>query len=178
VYLNLSLIILFCQVSTSLCFGQEINSQLFDNLYEVSDSLYRSEQPSKKGMIHLESIGINTVLNLRKRTTDKKEASNTKLVLLCIPINAWKMNQDDLMLALKSIQSAKKPIVVHCLHGADRTGVVIAAYRMIFENLSKEKAIEEFLDPQFGFHAKWFPKMIELLQNLDVSQAKKALKIN
>lgn len=150
----------------------------FDNLYKVSDELYRSEQPDSKGMVELQKTGIATVLNLRKRRNDNHEGKGTDLVLSHIPINTWKMTYEDVVNSLKVINQAKKPVLVHCLHGSDRTGVVVAAYRMAFQNWKKEDAIHEFREAQFGFHENWFPDLLQLVQDLDVAQLKKNIGLN
>ena len=38
---------------------------------------------------------------------------------------------------------AKRPVFVHCKHGADRTGTMVAFYRILFEGWSKDEAIRE-----------------------------------
>ena len=44
---------------------------------------------------------------------------------------------------MKILRDAPKPILVHCQHGSDRTGAVIALYRILFQNMSKVEAIKE-----------------------------------
>jgi protein tyrosine/serine phosphatase len=45
------------------------------------------------------------------------------------------------------------PILVHCQHGADRTGTMVAAYRIFIQGWNPEEAIREL--PHFGFHPIW-----------------------
>ena len=167
--------IVCCHFLFSQEIAQKIEAENFDNLYKISPHLYRSEQPSKKGMKELEKLGVVTVLNLRNRTNDKHEAKSTSLQLQRVAINAWKMDNGELLEALKIIKNTDAPVVVHCLHGSDRTGVVIAAYRIVFQNWSKDDAIKEFLEPKFGFHAKWFQNLKQLLLDLDENAIKKEL---
>ncbi|MBI1221169.1 MAG: protein tyrosine phosphatase [Bacteroidetes bacterium] len=154
----------------------KIERQGFHNLYKVSNELYRSEQPDRSGMQELEKLGVASVLNLRNRVDDHKRARNTSLVLMRVRINAWTMYYEDVLQSLKLFQSAKKPVLVHCLHGSDRTGVVIAAYRMVYQDWSREDAIKEFTEKQFGYHKDWFPRLLDLLENLDVARLKQDLK--
>jgi protein-tyrosine phosphatase len=70
------------------------------------------------------------------------------------------------------LENSKKPALVHCLHGSDRTGAVVAAYRMTYENWSKEDAIAEFKEERFGYHEKWFPTILEVLQSIDIDSLK------
>jgi protein tyrosine/serine phosphatase len=77
--------------------------------------------------------------------------------------------------ALKAINNAEKPVLVHCWHGSDRTGVVVAAYRIVFENWTKEAAISEFRNSDFGYHENWYPNLIDLLENLNTEDIRKQL---
>lgn len=153
--------------------AQKIELTHFKNLYKINDSLYRSEQPSKAGMKQLETLGIKTVLNFRNHHNDKDEVAKTNLIVERIPLNTNKIAYADIVQTLKIIKQSKKPILIHCLHGSDRTGCMIAAYKMVYNNYTKEEAIAELTDAQFGYHQKWFPNIIQLLNDLDVQQLKK-----
>tara|TARA_B100000780_G_scaffold207610_1_gene147907 strand:- start:928 stop:1164 length:237 start_codon:yes stop_codon:yes gene_type:complete len=78
---------------------------------------------------------------------------------------------------LKVVKQAENPILIHCWHGSDRARVITAAYRIIFENWSKEQAIEELRKPEFGYHEKCYPNLINLLTNLDVQKIRNELGI-
>ncbi len=155
--------------------AQKMEVAHFKNLYKINDSLYRSEQPTKSGMKELETLGIITVLNFRNHHNDKDEVCKTNLIVERIILNTNKISYADIVQSLKIIQHSKKPILIHCLHGSDRTGCMIAAYRMVFNNYTKEQAIAELIDPKFGYHQTWFPNIIELLNGLDVEWMKKEL---
>ncbi len=153
--------------------AQKIELPGFKNLYKINDSLYRSEQPSKNGMQQLQQLGIKTVLNFRNHHNDKDEAAHTNLIIERISLNTNKICYSDVVQTLKRMQQAKKPILLHCLHGSDRTGCMIAAYRLVYNNYTKEQAIAELRASEFGYHQKWFPNVIQLLNDLDVQQLKK-----
>jgi protein tyrosine phosphatase len=44
---------------------------------------------------------------------------------------------------LAIVSQQPKPVYVHCRYGENRTGVMVAAYRMLIEGVSDEEAIEE-----------------------------------
>ncbi len=152
--------------------AKKISLVNFHNLYQVNDSIYRSEQPSRKGVNELKTIGVKTIINLRNQERDNQRNKNTDLIIINIPINTRKMSYKDVLKTLKVINMCQKPVLIHCLHGSDRTGAIIASYRMVFENWSKQRAIEEFMDEKYGYHNKWFPNIPHLLESLDIDKLK------
>jgi len=149
-----------------------------DNLYLVDQGVYRSEQPEKRGFSELSNLGLKEVLNLREYHSDDDEAEKTTLRLHRIKINTGDISEQQVIAALKIIKDRKGPIVVHCWHGSDRTGTVIASYRVIFNNWSKEKAIDELRNGGYGYHARIYPNIVTLINNLNVTKIKTELGIN
>ncbi|HJD76021.1 MAG TPA: tyrosine-protein phosphatase [Bacteroides reticulotermitis] len=159
----------------SLC-GQEFQAKKIElpssklvNLYRIDDGVYRSEQPGKNDFKALEAYGITEVLNLRNRHNDTDEASGTSLVLHRQKMKAHRVNEDQLIKALRVIHQRKGPIVIHCHHGSDRTGAVCAMYRIVFQGVSKEEAIREMKDGGFGFH-RIYKNIVRTIRNADVER--------
>lgn len=141
------------------------------NFYQIDSGVYRSEQPSKEGFKALEKFGIQEVLNLRNRHSDDDEALGTSLILHRLKTKAHAINEEQLISALRIIKNRKGPILIHCLHGSDRTGAVCAMYRVIFQGVSKENAIKELTEGGFGFH--WIYKnIIRTINDADVDRIK------
>jgi tyrosine-protein phosphatase SIW14 len=150
--------------------SQKVELQGLSNIYKIDEHVYRSEQPDADEMIKLNAYGIKSVLNLRRVRNDHGEAKGTDLTLHHVPINTWRMSYEDLVKSMAILQSSKKPVLVHCIHGSDRTGCVIAAYRIIQYGWTKEEAIKELVEGGYGYHAKWFPNILELINSLDVEK--------
>ena len=147
-----------------------ISQEGVNNLYQITALIYRSAQPSAKGMQSLEAMGIDTVLNLRSFHRDDALLQDTRLHAIRIPLHAWDVDEDEedkLIAALQLLNNTKTPILVHCQHGSDRTGTIIALYRMVIQNWSKEQAIAEMIQPKFGFHGVW-KNIIRYLNRVDV----------
>jgi protein tyrosine/serine phosphatase len=125
------------------------------NLYQVSDSVFRSEQPDGTGFAWVGQKGIRSILNLREKHTDKDLEGKTELVNYSIQMRASRFTDQEVIEALRVLKEAPKPILVHCQHGADRTGVIIAMYRIVFQGWSKEKAIEEMENGGFHYHVQY-----------------------
>ena len=149
-----------------------INTKI-GNLHKVSDDVYRSEQPGKNSVEDLKSLNIRTLLNLREYHDDDEFFKQSGFALVHHKMSAGGAKVGDLIAALKLIRDAEKPVLVHCWHGSDRTGLVIAGYRMVFQNRSRENAIEEFRLGGFGYHEKTYPNILRLLETMDIEAVKK-----
>jgi tyrosine-protein phosphatase SIW14 len=137
------------------------------NCYRVSDELYRCEQPEVADITDLNVLGIRSILNLRRYHSDSSKLEKAGFVLLLQRMEADDLTIDDLVAALRQFRHAPKPLIVHCWHGSDRTGSFVAAYRIVFENWTREAALDEFRYGGFGYHEKWFPNLLTLLGNID-----------
>jgi len=145
------------------------------NLYRVNASLYRSAQPSRAGFAFLESrpslaIGdppINTVVSLRALNDDFSLVEGSSVLRLeQISFKTWHPEDKDVVKFLRiATTPALLPVLVHCRHGSDRTGTMVAVYRIVVEGWSKAEATDEMINGGFGFHPMWknLPRYIEAL---------------
>jgi protein tyrosine/serine phosphatase len=154
--------------------AEHIPSQHLKNWHKLDEDVYRSEQPGRKGFIEIRDRGIKTVVNLRSHHSDDSKAAGLGLVLVRVPMTAAGFSEADIVAALKAIQSAAKPVLIHCQRGADRAGVVSAMYRVVFQDWSREEAIAELQGGGFGFasHYKHIPRFI---REVDVDRIRKEL---
>ncbi len=143
------------QQARSAKWAQSIETDQLQNFYKLDDKVYRSEQPDRKGFGYLKSFGIRNVLNLRDHHKDDSKAKGTGLTLYRVEMSAGKITTDEVVAALRIIKRSEGPIVIHCWHGSDRTGTVSALYRIVFQNWSKEEAIEELMSGGYGYHAMY-----------------------
>lgn len=146
-----------------------------DNFYQVSTELYRSDQPDDEAMRQLQAMGIRSALNLREYHADDDEADGTTLKLYRVAMNAGEINDALVARALEAIAEAPKPILVHCWHGSDRTGAIVAMYRMVFQNWPRQRAIDEFINGGYGYHQSVYPNIERYLQTVDIAQFKRRL---
>ena len=160
------------------------------NFHKVNDEIYRSGQPDEDEMYSMSTFEcIKSVLNLREHHSDKdmigkrkakiykmtdnndvvldREVNILKIKLYEIPLEAGKITEADLVTILRTVKNAPKPILIHCRHGSDRTGAVVAACRIVFENWSVERAVAELEDPKFGHHAALYKNIPQLIRKTD-----------
>ena len=143
------------------------------NLHKVSETLYRSAQPTAEGMANLKARGIKTIINLRSFNSDRKEIGNTGLGYEHIYMKAWHPEIKEAVMFLQTVTDPEHtPVLVHCQHGADRTGTMCAIYRVAVQGWTKKEALREMREGGFGFHEIWInlPKWFE---KLDIDAIKK-----
>ena len=152
--------------------AQKIEHAPIRNFYKVDNHLYRSGLPTGKGMQYAEKLGIRYVLNLHHFGNDDAEVQGTSLKVKQIRIHVTKMTYAEIVQSLKYIVKADKPVLVHCLTGSDRTGIVVAAYRML-KGWTKEEAINEMVHGGYHFRRYLFPNLIPLVESINIQQLKK-----
>lgn len=147
------------------------------NLHQVSADLYRSAQPEPEGMHNLKQKGIKTIVNLRSFSSDRDELRGTGLGYEHLFMKAWHPERKEVVEFLRIVSDPKrKPVLVHCLHGADRTGTMCAVYRVAVQGWTKQQAIREMTDGGYGFHAVW-QNLPEWIEELDVEAIRKEVGI-
>lgn len=135
----------------------EIETAGVPNLHKVSDVLYRSAQPTAEGMTNLVALGIKTVVNLRTFQGDGPLCAGLPLRTRHISVFTGNMKDEYVRAFLDIVDDADAvPVLVHCRHGADRTGTMCALYRTARQGWSVEEAITEMKDGGYGFHPVWF----------------------
>ena len=125
------------------------------NLHRVAATLFRSAQPDATGFQTLaKDFGIKTVVSLRAFHSDDALLKETGIALVSIPIHTWHIETEDVVLALTTIRRAEASggVLVHCQHGADRTGLISALYRVLYQGWSKAAALDEMMNGGFGYH--------------------------
>lgn len=139
------------------------------NLHRVDAGLYRSAQPTEEGMRRLKAMGVKTIINLRSFHSDRDEIGETGLGYEHIYMKAWHPEKKELVRFLQIVTDpARRPVLVHCQHGADRTGLLCAVYRVAVQQWSKEAAIQEMTRGGYGFHTTW-SNLLSYLRDLDIN---------
>ena len=129
--------------------SQERSIPSLPNFHKVDKQLYRGAQPEDAGFEELRRIGIRTVIDLRddddraRRERSKVEQNGMRFVN--IPLGNWsRPDAKDIDRLLSEIDASdSQPVFVHCKRGKDRTGTVMAVYRMTHDGWTAKQALDE-----------------------------------
>lgn len=151
-----------------------------ENFAKVSSALWRAQQPTAEGFAVLKKLGAKTVIDLRGMHDDipllqasLKGHPRSTWRYFRIKEWAWHPEDEDSLKVLKVIGDPNNwPVLVHCQHGADRTGTSVAMYRMVYQGWTNAEAMAEL--PRFGFHTIWFD-ITWYLRNFDANKIRAQL---
>lgn len=122
------------------------------NFHRVDDSLFRGGQPAAGGVSRLKALGVRTIVNLRYEpdavTAEEAEARAAGIGYYNIPIRGLNPPTDDQVTRLLGLidDPVNRPVFIHCKRGSDRTGALVACYRIARAQWTAERAIREALD--------------------------------
>lgn len=133
--------------------AEKIRVRGVENFGKVTPTLFRGAQPTARGFESLSKMGVSIVVDLREANEGKREESEiTKLGMKFVGI-PWRCTnpKDDYFAKFLTVirDNPDKKIFVHCHVGVDRTGMMIASYRMAEEGWTAEEALREM--KAFGF---------------------------
>jgi len=156
------------------------------NLYQVDNFLFRSEQLRAADVPLIKANNINAIVSLRFFDQDEDQellanvAEDADVTLYNQPLKSWHVTPKEIaqiLQQIKELQTQNQRVLVHCYHGADRTGLIIAMYRIIDQGWSIAAAKQEMTAGGFGYHPIWvnLEKMLNPATVADIRQELTAL---
>jgi protein tyrosine/serine phosphatase len=124
---------------------------------EVAPGLYRGGQPDEQGIAWLKAMGIRTIVNLRHFHGDRERRRVEAAGLVYHRIALESSDPPAAAQVGRFLELVRdhtlRPMYVHCKHGVDRTGAMMAVYRMEEEGWSNADAFAEM--KSFDAHLMW-----------------------
>ena len=139
-------------IQSSRKFGERRRVAGIGNFGEVTPMLYRGGQPNRRGFQALAKSGVQIIVDTRgdRTKSEGKEVRKLGMRYVAIPWHCPFPHDEAFARFLKLMQENRgKKIFVHCRLGDDRTGMMIAAYRMAHEGWTADEAMREM--QKFGF---------------------------
>ncbi len=151
------------QQASTPALAQKLERPGLPNLGRVTEGLYRGGQPDSQGYRRLQEMGIDIVVNLntsRKNVArEKAEVESRGMQQVSLPWSPRALPADDQVAEFLRLlrENPDKKIFVHCQRGADRTGVMVAIFRIARQGWTPDQALAEM--EQFKFHGLWFRQL-------------------
>ncbi len=159
--------ILFVFAFFNFSYAQKaVENKNLPNFHQVNENLYRGGQPTEEGIKQLAGQ-VKTIVYLRgldeREKTEEKWAKASNIGFKSFPLSNWFSPKDsqikDILAFINDPQN--QPVFVHCQRGADRTGTVIAVYRISHDGKTAKEAIDEAKKFHLGWWQFWMKDFIK-----------------
>lgn len=133
------------------------------NFHQVNAHVFRGAQPTDEGFQSLAKLGIKVVVDLQEPDSRGTAEANTVtadgMKYISVPMQGMATPSDTSVFKVLGLleDSSVGPVFVHCHRGADRTGAVIACYRVEHDHWKNDKALSEAR----SFGMSWYQKALQ-----------------
>ena len=143
-----------------------------ENFARVDDALWRGARPDAAGAAWLVAQGVRTIINLELLHGDQDEFGPALASLTYLWLPDWepfaavmpKIEDRHIKLFLAAIRlGTPRPIYAHCRDGQNRTGLAVAAYRLI----EKNDPLDAVLEDMMSYHGLWEAPDVDYIRSLD-----------
>jgi tyrosine-protein phosphatase SIW14 len=122
------------------------------NFHRVDEHVYRGAQPTDEGFKYLAKIGVETVIDLRgadeRSRAEERVVTAAGMKYVNVPMTGLTPPSEAEISRILGILEGdpKGAVFVHCKRGADRTGAVIASYRVDHDHWDNSRALSEAME--------------------------------
>jgi tyrosine-protein phosphatase SIW14 len=123
--------------------------------HQVDEHLYRGAQPTTLGLTRLHALGVRTIVNVRDDgdaavENERRLVESLGMQFVHIPIKDgnifnWsrRIPTDTVTRFFEVLASVPGPVFIHCKRGTDRTGALVAIYRIAHNGWDAARALAE-----------------------------------
>lgn len=149
------------------------------NYSQIDNYVSRSAQPSQNDFLWLKQQGVTDVINFRTMTVagidfdEKSTVEGLGMKYHNIPTRTRHPQKEQVNIFLETVNNIinnNGKVHIHCMAGADRTGMYSFLYKMTKGLGTLKENIDEWL--KMGHHQKLYPDLIPWTNNL-LKQLKK-----
>ncbi len=118
------------------------------NFHQVDERIYRGGQPAARSWAGLASLGVKTVIDLR-RPVEHSTAAESLAVRAAgmryvnFPMDGFATPTAAQLAVPLALIDGAGPVFIHCKLGCDRTGTLVAAYRISRQGWENRRALAE-----------------------------------
>jgi tyrosine-protein phosphatase SIW14 len=151
--------------------------------HQVDDHLYRGAQPTQVGLTRLHQLGVRTILNIRDDgdaavESERQIVESLGMRFVHIPIKDgnffnWsrRIPTDTVKRFFDVIGSVPGPVFIHCKRGTDRTGALVAIYRIARNGWDTARALKEANERGMR---PWYRGLRKQIETFDASMIQSA----
>jgi protein tyrosine phosphatase len=163
------------------------------NFCEVKHQvLWRGAKPDKDEAAWLIKNGVKTIVNLEWLYDDTHTLHHAQFTHTGIyqvdyfrvrtwePLYAFAKNEadEDVIHFLAIAKLAKQPLYVHCRAGENRTGVMVAAYKIILDGQNSPAEIADILNEMQSYKGVWSEATTKYIKGLSARREEILQKVN
>jgi uncharacterized protein (TIGR01244 family) len=153
--LAFALFVLLVLAPQSAVAQQAVGDVPIARFHQVDEVLYRGAQPNELGLTRLQALGVRTVINIRDEadaavTDERRIVESLGMRFVHIPIKDgnifnWsrRIPAETVSRFFEVLGSVTGPVFIHCKRGTDRTGALVAIYRIARNGWDTARALNE-----------------------------------
>ena len=148
------------------------------NFHQIEPGIYRSGRLHADTYPYLKQLGIKTAVNFidhkRESLEEKEGLASFGIDTVWIPWNGFDYPKDQDVEKFLSVMRdpARRPILIHCKRGAERTGIMTACWRVAEKGWSADQAFDEM--KRNRFRAFWYGHLKKYLYDFAKRYGQKA----
>ena len=139
------------------------------NFGQVTPTLFRGGQPTSEGYRELKQMGVEIVVSFRhekgENSLERRAVEALGMRFVSLPWHAWDKPPDEEVSSFFRLLSSNPhgKVYVHCQQGRDRTGTMVALYRVAVDHWCPESAVAEM--KAYHYHHFFFPQLETYVEN-------------
>ncbi len=139
------------------------------NFHIVSPGVWRSAQPDSAAFAKMKIHGLKTIINLRGDKANEIEESriseNLDLNFFSFPMDSRVKQDTGYLREILNVvtDSSNQPVLIHCLGGKDRSGLIVGLYEKEYLNRSFEEIKKEMI--MYGHDYQEYTHILETVKN-------------
>jgi protein tyrosine/serine phosphatase len=179
--LLLSATALWAEKKEALC-SNDLGSPIVKFCEVKPDVLWRGSKPDKDGAAWLINKGVKTIINLELLYDDLDAVNQAEVVQTgsykvdYFRVKTWEplyavaqtIADEDVIHFLAIARQAKKPMYVHCRAGENRTGVMVAAFKIIIDGKTTDVQVAAVLDEMNSYKGVWNEYTTKYIKSLSL----------
>jgi protein tyrosine phosphatase (PTP) superfamily phosphohydrolase (DUF442 family) len=139
------------------------------NFHQVNERIFRGGQPPAEAWQSLSKLGVKVVIDLRREdehstAAEAQAVGSAGMKYVNVPMKGVVAPTNEQIDKVLAVLDSQDMVFVHCRQGVDRTGTVIACYRIAHDRWPSQQALGEAKSLGMGWAQMGLKKYIKAFQ--------------